>query len=298
MFKVISDTACDILNDYMIQNDALLVPLYVTFDGENYAKEQTEVDYTEFYTKMLTENCFPKSSLPSVQDYIDAFMPSVEAKTPIICMCISTLFSGSYNSACTARDQILEDYPNAQITVINSMLNSASMALFVHEAIRMNKDHVPYEKAIEVLNKMTELGRIFFTIDSLDYLKKGGRIGKLAVLIGGKIKIKPLIIMKDGELNIGGVCRTRKKALANILELCQKHFTSNNLSMVDYLFTVGSGIDFEEAKEYRKTVEETFNITCVESTEYFPTVIGVATACHTGPKAIGVAVMPKYETLL
>lgn len=64
------------------------------------------------------------------------------------------------------------------------------------------------------------------------------------------------------------------------------------------MFTVGSGIDFEEAKEYRKNVEETLNVTCVESTEYFPTVIGVVTACHTGPKAIGIGIMPKYETLL
>lgn len=212
MFKVISDTACDILNDYIIKNDAQLVPLYITFDGENYSKEQFDVDYTEFYNKMLTEDCYPKSSLPSVQDYIDAFMPSVEAGVPIICMCISTLFSGSYNSARTAMEAVLEEHTDAKITVINTMLNSAAMALFVHEAIRMNKDNIPYEKAVDVLNKMTELGRIFFTIDSLDYLKKGGRIGKLASLIGGKIKIKPLIILKDGELNIGGVCRTRKKS--------------------------------------------------------------------------------------
>jgi DegV family protein with EDD domain len=298
MFKVISDSACDILDEYMIKNNATLVPLYVTFDGEHYSKEQHEVDYKDFYNKMLTENCYPKSSLPSVQDYIDAFLPSVKENIPIICICITSLFSGSYNSACNAKNAVLEDYPDAVITVINSTLNSASMALFVHEAIRMNNDNVPYEKAVETLLKMTTLGRIYFTIDSLDYLIKGGRIGKLGSLIGGKIKIKPLIVMKNGEINLGGVSRTRKKALSNVIELCEKHFASNNLSKSDYLFTIGSGIDFEEAAEYRKTVEESLGVKCVESTEYFPTVIGVVTACHTGPKALGVACMPKYETLM
>lgn len=298
MFKVISDSACDILDEYMIKNNAVLVPLYVTFDGEHYFKEQHEVDYMDFYNKMLTENCYPKSSLPSVQDYIDAFLPAVKENIPIICICITSLFSGSYNSACNAKSAVLEDYPDAEITVINSTLNSASMALFVHEAIRMNNDNVPYEKAVEVLQKMTTLGRIYFTIDSLDYLIKGGRIGKLGSLIGGKIKIKPLIVMKNGEINLGGVSRTRKKALSNVIELCEKHFTSNKLSKSDYLFTIGSGIDFEEAAEYRKTVEEALGVTCVESSEYFPTVIGVVTACHTGPKALGVACIPKYETLM
>ena len=83
-----------------------------------------------------------------------------------------------------------------------------------------------------------------------------------------------------------------------MLDCCKKHFSDNNLSYEDYLFNVDSGCDFEEKDEYRQVVEETFSIKCVESTEYFPTRIGVATACHTGPYALGIGIMPKYETLL
>lgn len=298
MFKVISDTACDLSKEYTDSNNIGLVPLYVTFDGEKYYKEQIDITDDEFYRQMIEEGSYPKSSLPTIQDFIDAFMPSVTAGVPIICICISTLFSGSYNSATNARDQILEDYPDAKITIFNSMQNSSSMALFVHEAERMSKDNVDYDDAVRVLTRMTDLGRIYFTVGSLDYLQKGGRIGKLARLISGKLSILPVIVLKNGELNIGGISRTRKKAKLSMLDCCKKHFSDNNLYYEDYLFNVDSGCDFEEKDEYRQVVEETFSIKCVESTEYFPTRIGVATACHTGPYALGIGIMPKYETLL
>lgn len=298
MFKVISDTACDLSKEYTDSNNIGLVPLYVTFDGEKYYKEQIDITDDEFYRQMIEEGSYPKSSLPTIQDFIDAFMPSVTAGVPIICICISTLFSGSYNSATNARNQILEDYPDAKITIFNSMQNSSSMALFVHEAERMSKDNVDYDDAVRVLTRMTDLGRIYFTVGSLDYLQKGGRIGKLARLISGKLSILPVIVLKNGELNIGGISRTRKKAKLSMLDCCKKHFSDNNLSYEDYLFNVDSGCDFEEKDEYRQVVEETFSIKCVESTEYFPTRIGVATACHTGPYALGIGIMPKYETLL
>ena len=146
MFKLISDTSCDWVKDYADEHDVTLVPLYTTFDGQTYYKEQFEISYDEFYRKMTDENAFPKSSLPSIQDYVDAFMPSVEAGVPIICCCISTFFSGSYNSACSARDMILEDHPDAKISVINSLQNSASMSLFVYEAMCMRDAGYSYAK--------------------------------------------------------------------------------------------------------------------------------------------------------
>lgn len=298
MYKIITDSACDIMKVYLDRHHVDLVPLYVTFDGENYIKEQTEIGYDEFYHKMIHEGAFPKSSLPSVQDYIDAFMPYVESQTPIIAITITTLFSGSYNSACTAKDQILEDYPDAEITVINSLQNSASMSLYVYEAIRMQENNVSYEDCIRILNLMKDPGRIFFTVESLDYLKKGGRIGKIATSITGKLNIRPLIVMKGGEITIGGIARTRNKAKNSIIEIVRKHIADQNIDVNNYQFTVGYCTNPEEAAEYRKTVEKELGITLIESNEQFETRIGVVTACHTGPYAIGMACMPKFESLL
>lgn len=298
MYKIITDSACDIMKEYLSKHNADLVPLYVTFDGETYIREQTEIGYDEFYNKMINEGAFPKSSLPSVQDYIDAFTPYVKAGTPIIAITITTLFSGSYNSACTARDLILEEHPDAKITVINSLQNSASMSLYVYEAIKMQENGVSYDDCIRVLNEMKAPGRIFFTLESLDYLKKGGRIGKVATAITGKLSIRPLIVMKNGEISLGGITRTRNKAKQNVIELVRKHITENHIDINNYEFTVGYCTNPEEAAEYRKTVEEALGVQLLESRETFNTRIGAVTACHTGPYALGIACMPKYETLL
>lgn len=298
MYKIITDSACDIMKEYLSKHNADLVPLYVTFDGETYIREQTEIGYDEFYNKMINEGAFPKSSLPSVQDYIDAFTPYIEANTPIIAITITTLFSGSYNSACTARDLILEEHPDAKITVINSLQNSASMSLYVYEAIKMQENGVSYDDCIRVLNEMKAPGRIFFTLESLDYLKKGGRIGKVATAITGKLSIRPLIVMKNGEISLGGITRTRNKAKQNVIELVRKHITENHIDINNYEFTVGYCTNPEEAAEYRKAVEEALGVQLLESRETFSTRIGAVTACHTGPYALGIACMPKYEALL
>ena len=249
MFKLISDTSCDWIKEYAEEHNVTLVPLYTTFDGQTYYKEQFEISYDEFYRKMTDENAFPKSSLPSIQDYVDAFMPSVEAGVPIICCCITTYFSGSYNSACTARDMIIEDYPDAKITVINSLQNSASMSLFVYEAMCMRDAGYSYEDTVKKLEAMRPFGRIIFTTESLDYLTKGGRLVKTAAMITSKLNLRPIIIMKGGEIDVGGFFRTRKKAKAKVIELLCKHFQESGLNINDYDITVGYCTNPEEASK-------------------------------------------------
>lgn len=295
MFKLISDTSCDWIKEYAEEHNVTLVPLYTTFDGQTYYKEQFEISYDEFYRKMTDENAFPKSSLPSIQDYVDAFMPSVEAGVPIICCCITTYFSGSYNSACTARDMIIEDYPDAKITVINSLQNSASMSLFVYEAMCMRDAGYSYEDTVKKLEAMRPFGRIIFTTESLDYLTKGGRLVKTAAMITSKLNLRPIIIMKGGEIGVGGFFRTRKKAKAKVIELLCKHFQESGLNINDYDITVGYCTNPEEASEYRKEVEKAISTKLLESGVEFKTRIGVVTSCHTGPTALGVALMPKFD---
>ena len=232
MFKIITDTACDFLMDYAASVDVTLIPLYITFDGETYYKDRTELSTDEFYRRITEEKIYPRTSLPSVQDYIDAYLPAVKENIPIVTICLSTALSGAVNSARMAAQQVMEDYPDAKITVINSQFISAAEGLLVYEAIRMNRDNIPYEKAVSILQKMTDIGTVYFTIGSLDYIKKGGRLGKLASMVTGILNIRPSLFLKNGEVNVSGLCRTRKKSVANVFESCKKYFTSRNLSLI------------------------------------------------------------------
>jgi len=298
MFKIISDTACDYQLEYAESVGIILVPLYVTFDEKTYYKDLYELTTEEFYQKIINNKIFPKTSLPSVQDYIDTFLPYVQQNIPTVMITISTVFSGSYNSARIAANQLKEEYPDAKIEVINSQLNSAAQGLLVYEAYRMNRDQVDFDTAVKVLRKLTGIGTVVFTIESLDYLKKGGRIGKLAVLISGALSIRPTIYLKNGEINLAGVSRTRKKSIQSVLEHVKKYFASRNIDPHTYDISVGASNRFEERDELRKNIEAALGIQCVESLERFDLRVGMVTGCHTGAYTTGIGIMPKYETIL
>ena len=143
---------------------------------------------------------FPKTSMPSVQDFYEVFEKFCKRNIPVICICITAKFSGSLQSATTAKDMILEEYPEAKIAVIDSTFDTVLQGLFVLEACRLRDLGLEYEQITEALLSIRESGRIFFTIGSIDYLKHGGRIGKLAGIAASALKIKPIITLKEGEI--------------------------------------------------------------------------------------------------
>lgn len=291
-YQIISDGACDLLAEYTAAHNIKIVPFYVTFDGENYAKEGEGIDHDTFYRKMVEEHAIPKSSLPSVQDYMDVFIPYVEQNTPIICICITSKFSGSYNSACNAKDLILETNPDAKITVIDSTLNTASEGLFVNEAVKLRDAGISYEDSAAELERIKKTGRIYFTVGSLEYLIKNGRIGKLAVIAGDKLGIRPTIIMKDGDISLGGISRSRKKSKISVLSALKSYLDEPEINKEDYNFIVASGYDYEEATEFGKEAQEYLGI------QFDKTVtcrIGTTIGCHTGPYALGIGIVQKNK---
>lgn len=293
MFQIISDSACDLTEEYAAAHQVGIVPLYVTVDGENYKRDKVELKTRELYRQMVEDGAYPKTSLPSVEDYAEACRPYVEAGEPVIIITISSHLSGSANSARMAKEELLEDYPDAQIEVIDSLCNTVQQGLYVNEAVRMRDAGVSFETAVQKLLKMRETSRIFFTIGSLEYMKKGGRIGKLAVLAGDKLGIRPLIVLVCGEVTVGGVARTRKKSMDMAINLCKKFFADPEHRMEDYMFCVGYGYDIEEGLAFKERVESEFGVTCIANGEQ----IGAVSCVHTGPYPVGIGVVPKFETV-
>ena len=112
LYHIISDGSCDLPPELVKEKNITVVPFYVSFDGENYQREMVDISVRDFYQKMVDNpGVYPKSSMPSAQDYVDVFLPFVQEGTPIICICITTKFSGSMQSALNAKELILEDYP-------------------------------------------------------------------------------------------------------------------------------------------------------------------------------------------
>jgi len=301
-YKIIADGAADLGEVCAKENNVDVVPFYVSFDEKNYQKEIEEVGVREFYQEMVDHpKVFPKTSMPSVQDYMDVFEPYAKAGVPIICICITAKFSGSYNSAMTAAEMIREAYPEAEVTVIDSTLNTVLEGMFVREAARMKKNGLSYEENIEKLLKMRETGRILFTVGGMSYLVHGGRVGKLTGLAANTLNIRPLITMKEGEIFPSGLARSRKKSRDKVLEMICAFFKETGESVSHYTVNVGYGYDYEEAATFQNQVCQSL-AACSGSCEPEQLdaqveihQIGATVGVHTGPYPIGVGILKKYE---
>ncbi|MDE7203001.1 MAG: DegV family protein [Lachnospiraceae bacterium] len=295
-YRIVTDGSCDLPPELCREKEVDVVPFYVSFDSENYQKEIVDMPIRTFYEQMVSDPAtFPKSSMPSVQDYVDVFKPIVEAGKAVICICITTKFSGSYQSAMNAKEMLLESFPDARITVMDSTVDTVLQGLFVLEAVKMYEAELPYEKVVEELEAIKSTGRIFFTVGNIDYLKHGGRMGKLAGLAGSVLGIKPLITLKEGEIFPSGVSRSRKKSLEKVYELLWQYLQEVNAVSGEYCICVGYGYDIEEAEEFRKGAVAFLNtkgyaITDVELQKYQ---IGATISVHTGPYPLGFGVLRK-----
>lgn len=293
MYKIVSDSACDLSKEYLEKHDVTIVPLSVSFDGEIYYRDGVDITRDECYQRMVDDpKLFPKTSLPSVESYADVFRSFVEQGFPVVCFTITTLFSGSYNSAINAKSLVLEDYPDANICVIDSKQNTVTQALLIDQFVRMLEDGLSFEQAMSKLDALMASARIFFTVGSLDYLKMGGRIGKVATAATGKLGVKPVIIMKDGDIGLGGIGRNRNKLKASVLQVAKKYLDENGKD--NFIVSVGYGYDKEEGFQFMKEVESTLDVKLDSETNV---AIGIVSAVHTGPYPIGLGVIRKYETL-
>ena len=293
MYKIVSDSACDLSKEYLEKHDVTIVPLSVSFDGETYYRDGVDITRDECYQRMVDDpKLFPKTSLPSVESYAEVFRNYVEQGFPVVCFTITTLFSGSYNSAINAKSLVLEDYPDANICVIDSKQNTVTQALLIDQFVKMLEDGLSFEQAMSKLDALMASARIFFTVGSLDYLKMGGRIGKVATAATGKLGVKPVIIMKDGDIGLGGIGRNRNKLKNSVLQVAKKYLDENNKD--NFIVSVGYGYDKEEGFEFMKEVESTLDVKLDSETNV---AIGIVSAVHTGPYPIGLGVIRKYETL-
>lgn len=292
MYKILSDSSCDIPEQLLKEYDIELVPFYISFDQNKYYKERIELNINDFYKILRTENVFPKTSLPSVQDYIDKFTIYLNQGLDIVCFCLASQLSGSYQSALNAKNILSEDYPNLKIEIINSRQATGGQGLIVLEAVRMQKANFTIEQLVDKIKQVRLNCKIVFTVDSLEYLQKGGRIGKVASLLGNIFNIKPLIVLRNDELLPVGRVRGRKKAIKELYSLMKQEM-GDNQNFDDYNFILLSADCLEDANLVKATLKQDFNI----DVNYPIADVGMTIGSHTGPTALGICFVRKYETL-
>ena len=295
-YHIISDGSCDLPVELAKEKGITVVPFYVSFDDGHYLKEGVEIGIRDFYRQMVDrKGVYPKSSMPSTQDYVDAFTPYAEQGTPVICICITTKFSGSMQSALSAREILRETWPEAEITVIDATINTVLQGLYVLEAAKLRDSGMGYRECVARLEEIKSTGRIFFTVGDMEYLKHGGRIGKVSALAGSVLGIRPVITLKEGEIFPSGIGRGRKRTTEKAISLLLDYLEENGRAMDRYSIAIGFGYDYEEAVAFREHTLEVLRGQGYDvGREDIPIYqIGATISVHTGPYPLGFGIIEK-----
>lgn len=293
-FHIISDGSCDLPIELVQEKNITVVPFYVSFDDEHYLKENVEIGIRDFYQQMVDKKgVYPKSSMPSVHDYEEAFLPFAKAGMPVICICITTKFSGSMQSALNARSIVSETYPEAEITVIDATVNTVLQGLYVLEAAKLRDNGTSYQDTVARLEEIKSTGRIFFTVGNMEYLKHGGRIGKVAAIAGSVLDIRPVITLKQGEIFPSGMDRGRRRTTRKALALLLEYLKESSLGIECFSLAIGYGYDREEAVAFRDHALAVLKDNGYDIKEIPLYQIGATIGVHTGPYPLGFGIIEK-----
>ncbi len=274
LFKLVTDSTADLPADYYVKHNVGCMYLSVIMDGITYNKENP-IDIKSFYEK-LGGGSMPTTSQINPDEAKNELTEYLKENKNILYIAFSSGLSGSYQSGCIAAEEIMEENPDANIVVIDSLCASLGEGFLVNKAVQMmEEDKTIEETAAFIKENLLHVGHVF-TVDDLFHLSRGGRISKGTAVVGSMINIKPLLHVNDeGKLINIGKCRGRKKALASLVELMDERL--GDYRGMDQKCMISHSNCLEDAQYVARLVKEKFGYD-TEIIDFIGPVIGT----HTG----------------
>jgi len=289
MFQIISDGSCEFSKEEAKKHQVEVVPFYISFDDISHLKEGVDISKEAFFKRLASEKgLFPKTSQPSPQDYVDVYTPHLKAGKDILTLTISSKLSGSHASAVMAAEMLREEYPDRTITLIDSLNVSIGQGLILREIIKMRDAGYSMQKTASLAGKILKATRVYCTLDSLEYLRRGGRIGPTTALVGGFLGLRPILQVEDGQVSQLESVRGKKNAM-KLIEKAMVAVLKDDAERIS--ICIGHILSEEEAIAFKASVEAALG-TKIESPI---TDVGVTIGSHAGPGALAFAYCGKYE---
>jgi len=277
MIKIVTDSTAYLPEATIRQHDIRIVPLYVHF-GEEAFKEGVDLSDQEFYARLKEAPVLPTTSQPAAGEFHEVFKELAESGHEILTLTISSKLSGTWNSAMAAKEML----PDAKICVIDSLSTSIGLQLMVEAAIEAVAAGATCQEIAEQIEEIKRRMYILFVVDTLEYLAKGGRIGNAKAFLGTMLKVKPILILQDGAIEPLEQVRSKRKALARMLDLIEEHLGDKGPQAK---VAITNALVVQEARALGQEIKA--RLGCAD-----PSVadLGPVIGTHTGPGCIGVAV--------
>lgn len=292
-FSIICNGSCDLPEEIIRQKDIRIVHFLVSFNGTDYLKEGAELKLPDFYQRMVDFPCvYPKMAAPSPEDFYRIFEEKARLGQDIFCVCISSKLSSCIQSAKIARGMLSETYPDTQVVVLDSMAATLMQGIFVLELCRLRDSGLSVLQAEACMKNLIPSARIFFTVDTLDHLEHGGRIGKVAKTAGSLLNVKPLITFYDGEIHSAGIKRGRR-SLESLCDLCIQYFKDHQCTPKECSLIIGYGHEKQEDQLLHDMLLQKLSSSFDQIDPLPVCQIGATIGVHTGPTPIGIGVIKK-----
>lgn len=271
--RVMADSSSDVPRQMAKELDITLIPTPVIFGEQKFGDG---VDFTpdEFYERMARESNLPSTSQPEPTAYLEKFKAAHDAGQSVICLCLSSGLSGGFQSAEIARREL----PQADITVVDTKAASMGFGLLVIHLVRDLRSGMSKDEALRRLEERKARLYSLFTLNTLDNLKKGGRITAVAAVFGSMLQIKPVLHLNtEGSIEIVDKVRGREKALAKLIEMARESSTELSGATVG----LSHAHCLPDAQAFAQRAREELGVGEVIIGD-----IGAAIGTHTGPGCI------------
>jgi DegV family protein with EDD domain len=214
MTRIVADTTCGLAPETIRRLGIPMIPQIINF-GEESFREGVDMDHAAFMARLRAGKELPKTAAPYPGDFITAFEELTRRGESIVCIHPSADVSGTVRSAEIAR----ESFPGADIRIIDTRTIAGPLATMVVEADRLAKAGASADAVEALVKGLIPRARIYFLVDTLEYLRRGGRIGGASALVGSILQIKPILTFADGRVESFEKERTKKRALARVKEV-------------------------------------------------------------------------------
>lgn len=271
--RIVTDSTADIPADVREKYGITMVSLKVLFGEETY-RDAVDLTTEEFYSRLTASPVLPKTSQPSPAEFLEVYeqLLAEDPTTPIVSIHLASVLSGTYQSATIAKSMV--EIEGADIRVIDSCSASYGHGMQVVLAAQMAENGASADEIVAAAAERQQNTGIYFLVDTLDYLQKGGRIGKAAAMIGSILNIKPILSLEpNGTVTAVDKARGSKKAMAKIVELLKQRFGNDELALA-----VAKTNDEATANELRDRLTAELNIK-----EIHYTTVGTVIGTYTGP---------------
>jgi DegV family protein with EDD domain len=273
---LITDSSCDLTNEILQKYNIRVVPLRIIYRDKEYI-DRVNIDPQDVYDNLTKE--VPTTSMPSMQDIDDAFTSiEKEGYTHVIAITISSGLSGTFNTV----KLVSENHPNLTTCIFDSKTLSAALGALVNECGKLISQGKSFEEIVNVLPSIKERISVYYVLETLEYLKKGGRIGKVAGTIGELLNLKPIIsVDEEGKYFTYAKVRGRKQSISRLADIAKEVLATTKAK----LFILQGGA-LEEGKKLYDSFLNMTNVTSLHFSDISP-----ALGVHTGPGLLGIVIV-------